>query len=86
MSSHVTRIACDLADNVTLKFNIITRPIERYAHPSSGTLSGDHPWQSNIARIPGRHDLPFSAFSDTPLGRTCRIDHALNFISTRESR
>jgi len=85
LTSHLSRIARDLTDDIALKFNVISRAIQRDAHGSTYALGSDDPWHSNVASVASCHDLPAAPLSDAPFGRACRINDSLKFATARET-
>jgi hypothetical protein len=85
LTSHLTRIAGDLTNDVAFEVNVVARSIERHAHSPTCSLRSYNPGKTYVARVLCGHDLTISPLSDTPFGRACCVNDPLKFTAAGES-
>ena len=68
LTTHFTRIARDLSDDLTLEFDVVSRLVDRNPHAASRTLCRDDPRETDIACVSGGHDLTAATLTDAPFG------------------
>lgn len=82
LTSHLARIARDLANHVAFELGVVARTVERHSHAPARSLRGDDPRMSDSARIARRHDLASATFTEAPLGGAGGVDDPLKFATT----
>jgi hypothetical protein len=81
LATHLARISHEFTNDLALGVTVVAGRKERDPHTPTARVGLDDPGQTDVSRIARRHDRAHSVDSQTPLGRSRRVEEALECVT-----